>query len=95
VRTGDSAARVTVTDRGIGLPPESLESIFEPFGRAANATRSNLPGLGLGLFICRNIVERHGGRIWAESRGEGQGTMMTVWLPFAAASDAAPRPVGT
>jgi signal transduction histidine kinase len=91
VRIGESAARVTVTDRGIGLPLEALESIFEPFGRAANATRSNLPGLGLGLFICRNIVERHGGRIWAESRGEGHGTTMTVWLPFTDLADAVPQ----
>ena len=70
-----------VQDTGIGLPLNDLESIFRPFGRASNAISSNVPGLGIGLFISRNIVERHGGRIWAESEGEGLGTTFSVWLP--------------
>jgi signal transduction histidine kinase len=74
-------ATINVQDEGIGLPRAELESIFLPFGRAGNALRSNVPGLGIGLYICRNIVERHGGRIWAESGGEGKGTRMSIWLP--------------
>ena len=70
-----------VTDTGMGLPPNSLESIFLPFGRAENAMASNLPGLGIGLYIARNIIERHGGQIWAASNGEGQGLTMHVQLP--------------
>jgi signal transduction histidine kinase len=73
--------RLTVADQGIGLPPAELEAIFEPFNRASNAARENLPGLGLGLSICRSLAERHGGRIWAESAGEGQGTRFSLWLP--------------
>ena len=73
--------RVSVSDAGIGVPPGAQESIFEPFGRAANAAASSLPGLGLGLYISRNIIEQHGGRIWAESAGEGLGTTLHVWLP--------------
>ena len=72
---------LTVADQGIGLPPGAGEAIFQPFGRAANAERSTVPGLGLGLYVCRNVVERHGGRIWAESAGEGLGTTLSLWLP--------------
>jgi signal transduction histidine kinase len=73
--------RVSVTDEGIGLPPGAAEAIFEPFGRAANAAESGIPGLGLGLYIGRSFVERHGGRIWAESAGEARGTTVSFWLP--------------
>jgi PAS domain S-box-containing protein len=75
--------RLSVHDHGIGLPAEELETIFEPFGRAANAAASDLPGLGLGLYISRNIIKRHGGRIWAESPGEGMGSNFSLWLPVA------------
>ena len=80
VREEGAGALIQVRDEGIGLPPRAAETIFEPFGRGAN-TRG-IPGMGLGLSICRSIVERHGGRIWAESRGEGCGTTLTVWLPY-------------
>jgi PAS domain S-box-containing protein len=70
-----------VRDRGIGLPEPFLERIFEPFGRASNAVERNIEGLGLGLYICRQIVEQHGGRLWAESDGEGKGTTMLLRLP--------------
>jgi signal transduction histidine kinase len=72
---------LVLRDRGIGLPIGTTERIFEPFGRAANATERNIPGLGLGLYICRQIAERHGGRLWAESAGEGCGTSLHLWLP--------------
>jgi signal transduction histidine kinase len=72
---------LTVSDAGIGLTPGAHERIFEPFGRAANATRQGLPGMGLGLHICRRIAEAHGGRMWAESDGEGQGMTVGMWLP--------------
>ncbi len=71
---GDAAARgvrVSVHDQGIGLPPDTGLAIFEPFGRASNAMRYSLPGMGLGLHICRELIRQHGGRIWAESLGEG------------------------
>ena len=70
--------------RGHRAPAEALERIFEPFGRAPNAVGRNIEGLGLGLYICRQIAEQHGGRLWAESEGEGKGTTMRLWLPAAA-----------
>jgi signal transduction histidine kinase len=78
---GEGGALVQVIDSGIGLPRENLETIFQPFGRAPNATRRSLPGMGLGLYICRTLVERLGGRIWATSGGENHGTTFGFWLP--------------
>ena len=70
-----------VRDSGIGLPEDALDRIFEPFGRASNAVARNIEGLGLGLYICRQIAEQHGGRLWAESAGEGHGTTLVLSLP--------------
>jgi signal transduction histidine kinase len=81
VRAAPGRVIVSVRDEGIGLPPGAATAIFEPFGRAANAAASHLPGMGLGLHICRTIVERHGGAIQAESAGEGRGTTVWFWLP--------------
>jgi signal transduction histidine kinase len=83
VHPEDDGMCLAVRDEGIGLPPGSEATIFEAFGRAENAARAHIQGLGLGLHICREIVQRHGGRIWAESAGEGQGTTLTLWLPCA------------
>jgi signal transduction histidine kinase len=70
-----------VQDHGIGLPQEAAERIFEPFSRATNAEDRQISGMGLGLYICRNIVEQHNGRIWARSEGESSGTTISLWLP--------------
>jgi signal transduction histidine kinase len=68
-----------VKDTGMGIPPDKLRIIFERFGRAHGVSYG---GLGLGLTIARGIVERHGGRIWAESTGRaGEGTTVHVVLP--------------
>jgi signal transduction histidine kinase len=79
-----------VQDHGIGMPPEAVGRIFEPFSRAHNAEQRQITGMGLGLFICRNIVEQHHGRIWARSAGEGTGTLMSIWLPAHGASRRTP-----
>jgi PAS domain S-box-containing protein len=83
---------LAVHDDGIGLPLDAAEAIFHPFGRAPNATSRNLPGMGLGLYICRNIVERHGGRIVARSAGEGHGTTFEVALPSQSVAESPPAP---
>ncbi|HET7769657.1 MAG TPA: ATP-binding protein, partial [Chloroflexota bacterium] len=75
----EGGVRIEVRDQGIGLPPGVANDIFKPFGRAANAQQ--LPGMGLGLYISRNIVQQHGGRMGAESEGIGRGTTVWFWLP--------------
>jgi PAS domain S-box-containing protein len=77
----DGGVAIRIRDRGMGLEPDDQERIFQPFQRSATAISSNIPGMGLGLFISRNIVERHGGSLTAESEGPGTGTTFKVWLP--------------
>jgi signal transduction histidine kinase len=72
---------VAVGDRGMGIPPEELSRLFARFHRTPQALASGLSGTGLGLYICRGIVVAHGGRIWAESPGEGQGATFRFTLP--------------
>ncbi|WP_244224379.1 PAS domain-containing sensor histidine kinase [Corallococcus sicarius] len=79
-----AAAVLSVTDSGIGIPKEEQEHLFERFFRARNAPVSGFGGLGLGLYICRDIVERHGGHIWVESE-QGRGSTFHVSLPLLAA----------
>jgi signal transduction histidine kinase len=71
--------QITVTDAGIGLNADALLHLFEPFGRAPNA--AEVQGIGLGLYIARQIVERHGGWIRASSPGPNLGATFRVWLP--------------
>ena len=72
----------SVADDGIGIDPRYAEQVFVIFKRLHTAER--YPGTGLGLALCRRIVERHGGRIWMESPGEGQGTTIRFTLPVQA-----------
>jgi signal transduction histidine kinase/DNA-binding NarL/FixJ family response regulator len=71
--------RVRVMDRGIGIPEDQLERIFERFGRAVSSR--SYGGLGLGLYLARRAAEAHGGRAWAETR-EGGGARFTLELPL-------------
>ena len=77
----DGQALIDVTDQGIGIPASDLPQIFERFHRAANVDDRRFAGMGLGLFICKGIVEQHGGRIWVESR-MGAGSTFHVALPL-------------
>jgi len=84
------AVLVRVIDHGIGIPPGEQERIFERFHRSDNRLSRTTAGVGLGLYITRSIVEGHGGRIWAESGGQGRGSTFNILLPIG--SDAAPAP---
>lgn len=74
-------AILRVQDNGIGIPPESLPHIFDRFYRAEPSRSKQIEGVGLGLALARWIVEKHRGRILAESQ-PGQGTTLTVILPL-------------
>jgi signal transduction histidine kinase len=84
VRRVNSAAEVSVSDNGIGVPAEFLPWIFEPFRQADASTTRRYGGLGLGLSIVKHLVEAHGGSIRADSAGEGRGATFTVRLPIIA-----------
>jgi signal transduction histidine kinase len=71
-----------IRDTGIGIPPESLEAIFEAFSQVDSSTTRKAGGTGLGLPISRRLVELHGGRLWAESKGiAGEGSTLYLELP--------------
>jgi signal transduction histidine kinase len=89
-----STVVVRVIDRGIGIEPGEQERIFERFHRSDNRLSRTTAGVGLGLYITRSIVEGHGGRIWAESRGPGHGSTFSILLPIGLA-DAASRGAST
>ena len=81
----------SVADRGMGIPPDELNQVFERFHRGRQVSSTNYGGLGLGLYITKQIVERHGGSIWVESR-EGQGTTFYFALPATTVDSPAQRP---
>ena len=72
---------VRIADRGIGIPRAQLKRIFKRFYRAPGLVMARVKGTGLGLFIVHSIVEKHGGRVFAESPGVGQGSTFTIQLP--------------
>ena len=77
---GDSFI-ICVKDRGQGMGPEELSQLFEPFQRLGKANNVMTPGLGLGLIVCKRLVEAHGGKIWAESE-KGKGSTFSFTLPI-------------
>ena len=83
---------VTVSDEGAGIPPDRLGRLFEKFSHGDDGER-DVTGEGLGLAICKGIVEAHGGRIWAESEGAGRGARFTFTIPIAE-EDVAAAPAG-
>jgi signal transduction histidine kinase len=72
---------VKVRDTGIGIAPEMLPHVFEPFAQGRDSVGRSRGGLGLGLSIVRNIVELHGGRVSVQSDGRGCGATFRVELP--------------
>lgn len=80
----DNGVLVSVADQGMGIAPEDYEKVFEKFGRVQEVEH-HTQGAGLGLPIAKRIIEEgHGGRIWLESPGLGQGSTFYFWLPKSA-----------
>lgn len=72
---------IRVVDDGIGIPSEQITSIFDRFAQVDSSATRKFEGTGIGLSLAKEMVQMHGGRIWAESLGQGSGTTMNVWLP--------------
>ena len=72
---------IRVADQGIGIPNAQLKRIFRRFYRVPGMFMARVKGTGLGLFIVRSVVEKHGGRVFAESPGLGKGSTFTIQLP--------------
>jgi two-component system, OmpR family, sensor histidine kinase SenX3 len=72
---------LSVQDHGVGISPDDVKRIFKRFYRVTHRSLAHVKGTGLGLFIVKAIAEKHGGRVFAESEGEGHGTTITLELP--------------
>jgi signal transduction histidine kinase len=82
-RAEEGFALVSVTDTGVGIPPDEISHVFERFRRVRSGAAQSIPGTGLGLTIVKQIVEMHGGKIWVES-AVGHGSAFHFTLPLAA-----------
>jgi signal transduction histidine kinase len=70
----NTTCRFTVSDSGVGISHDALPKLFDKFIRADNANQANVIGTGLGLYVARQMIQKHKGRIWAESEGVGKGS---------------------
>lgn len=83
--SAENRIRVSVADTGIGIAADAMPKIFTAFEQADRSITRQFGGLGLGLAICKALVELHGGKIWASSDGPGRGATFTLELPVVAA----------
>ncbi len=77
----DDRLAIRVTDRGVGIPRGYLDQVFKRFYRVPRRMSVKVKGTGLGLFIVRSVINKHGGKAYAESAGEGMGSTFTIELP--------------
>jgi signal transduction histidine kinase len=81
VRREGEGAHLAVADTGVGIPPDQIERIFDRFAQVDDSATRKHEGTGIGLSLVRELVELHGGRVWAESPGAGKGSTLHVLLP--------------
>jgi two-component system sensor histidine kinase SenX3 len=80
----ETHVRLSVEDQGAGVPSAELKRIFKRFYRVSHRSLAHVKGTGLGLFIVRTIAKKHGGKVYAQSAGEGKGTTVVMQLPRSA-----------
>lgn len=83
-REDDTYARISMSDNGIGVPKDKLDQIFVKFFQIDTSSTREHGGTGLGLVVCKGIIENHGGKIWVESEGIDKGTQVHILLPISA-----------
>ncbi len=81
-KSSERKVQIFVKDNGIGLEPGELKRVFKRFYRVSNVSTQEKKGTGLGLFIVKSIIEKHGGKVRADSKGEGKGSTFIVQLPI-------------
>jgi signal transduction histidine kinase len=81
-KSSERKVQIFFKDSGVGLNPDELKRIFKRFYRVSNSSTQEKKGTGLGLFIVKSIIEKHGGKIHADSKGEGKGSTFIVQLPI-------------
>ncbi|PKL92279.1 MAG: hypothetical protein CVV21_05870 [Candidatus Goldiibacteriota bacterium HGW-Goldbacteria-1] len=79
---GKMCCKISIKDQGIGMEKQYVNKVFDRFYQIEDINTRKYQGLGLGLNIARNIVEAHGGSIWADSEGKGKGTVFEILIPF-------------
>jgi len=80
LKKSDEKARLEVSDTGVGIRADTLPKLFQKFSRAEDASKANIHGTGLGLYVARKLIEAQNGKIWAESEGDGKGSTFVVEL---------------
>ncbi len=80
--SNEEMVRITISDTGLGIPAEEMPYIFSKFSRGKDQNRLHATGTGLGLYVGKQLVEAHHGRLWAESDGKGKGTRFIIELPL-------------
>lgn len=78
----DEREEIKVSDTGEGMDKEELNSLFQMFSRATAGTQLHTEGAGIGLYVAKQFIEMHGGKIWAESEGKGKGSTFIIQLPI-------------
>jgi len=78
----DDSEEIKIIDTGEGMTEKELKSLFQMFSRATAGTQLHAEGAGLGLYVARQFIEMHKGKIWAESKGKGRGSTFTIQLPI-------------